>query len=742
MPAVADEDAVADVDEPPDHQHSSGKTTDTNFLKSAIRPQPTQKESLLTKALTNPAPSAAQASPDLLRRQSTRSNASLASTAELTSDGGLTSPDRTTTPSPPFPNNIYTNFASYTLRPTGEHIRLPATIRSTDQRSDIVSVSPKANAPVNPAPRKTCITFACGGRNDAATKPAVAPQPVAVTTAEAPKRPCTIKFACPAPRPEKSASKPAPTEKTPPLKLAVPQRRPNSRSPSMTRKSRPATPPRGQRDSLATVKRTSRSPEVARKPKTKYIIAEDKDLESSQFHEFASEQVQEDDWIRKESECQLRKLTINDTLKKENDIRRLGSEAEEEELEDFEDEEEDDEDDQDQDEEEEEDEDEDDEEDNDVDIDDDASFDEAASDGNETDNEAGFADSDDESDGGEFQFWTPGQPVSSGQPSIYFSQGARAASVSSIDSLNHMDPSLDGRDGASPRRPKRSRRIKIRPGTPDLPDSTDFVCGTLDEDRPLEEAYVSCMEARKREKHKQVPQDIDPSFPTSDPEDEEDELGSAPPQDSDENVWLHGKFEDSGDEMARNRRRSTTAHRKSPGISPRRLHSPPPPKRRLSPAPPKRRLHSPPPRKHLIDPSATMTINSPATTPTSHATSQGITFVPLASRPGVAFTKSLPRTPNPLCLEYRSSRLIAMEGDMEGSCGSIAPVRSAIDIVKGLEQKKQRRREKFCQKYAANRARKGQSERPVPPGKGAERMRELGLLMAGKTGQDPYMLSA
>jgi hypothetical protein len=63
--------------------------------------------------------------------------------------------------------------------------------------------------------------------------------------------------------------------------------------------------------------------------------------------------------------------------------------------------------------------------------------------------------------------------------------------------------------------------------------------------------------------------------------------------------------------------------------------------------------------------------------------------------------------------------------------------RGAIDIVKGLEQKRQRRKEKFYKKN------KGHVERRPLPGKGAERMRELGLLMAGKTGaQDPYMLSA
>ena len=66
-----------------------------------------------------------------------------------------------------------------------------------------------------------------------------------------------------------------------------------------------------------------------------------------------------------------------------------------------------------------------------------------------------------------------------------------------------------------------------RPGTPDLPDSTDFVCGTLDEDRPLEQAYITRMKEREAAKHRPMPQDIDPTFPTSDPDmDEEDDEDS------------------------------------------------------------------------------------------------------------------------------------------------------------------------------------------------------------------------
>lgn len=73
--------------------------------------------------------------------------------------------------------------------------------------------------------------------------------------------------------------------------------------------------------------------------------------------------------------------------------------------------------------------------------------------------------------------------------------------------------------------------------------------------------------------------------------------------------------------------------------------------------------------------------------------------------------------------------------------------RGAIDIVKGLEQKRERRKEKFYKKLC-DKARKGQHvQRRPQPGRGAERMKELGLQMAGKTvpgqktGKAEYVLS-
>ncbi|KAH6681650.1 hypothetical protein B0J14DRAFT_613520 [Halenospora varia] len=754
MATADEEELIADVDEPPDHrpQHIQ-----PNFHKSTVpRAQPERKESLLTRALlknpeTETTKPEIQITTDLSRRRSMISNASLASTAELTSDGGLTSPARTNTPSPPPPSATYTSFAPYSLnsKPIPRTVPMVANSLVKDvAHVPEISVSPKAQ-PVAEAPKRRCITFACGGKKEASKPviPAVLAPATEATTTEAPARKCTIKFACPGPKASGKSIKPQ-TEKDPKSKDTTSPKKLTSRSPSIPRKSPRAafqSSPRAHRESTGTIRRASQSP-VAVRVKPKYIIADEATLQQSEatrFHEFASEEPQEDDWIRRDAEVPRARLTINDTLKMENAIRQLGNEAEEEALEEDEEEEEEDEagnysDDEDDFEEDE------DEEDEDESVD---GYGEEVSDGNETDNEAGFADSDDESDAeGEFAFWTPGRnfPQAQADPSTFRPSAHRAASASSIDSVGYLEAAL----GQSKERKPRRRPIKIRPGTPELPDSTDFVCGTLDEDRPMENAYISCMEARKNAKHRQTPQDIDPSFPTSDLENEEDDDDVVDNvHDSDEHVWLHGKFEES-DHEGHGRRRSTTTRRKSPITSPRRLHSPPPPTRRMHSPPPKQRLRSPPPRKLFghsprrnRSPPPARAIRSPAASPTQ-AASKAINFAPLASRPGLTHTKSLPRAPNVFGRQYRASRLAAATGNgLDNSDAADGHVRGAIDIVKGLEQKRQRRKEKFLQKQC-NRGRK-YTERKPQPGKGAERMRELGLLMAGKIGQnDPYMLSA
>lgn len=114
---------------------------------------------------------------------------------------------------------------------------------------------------------------------------------------------------------------------------------------------------------------------------------------------------------------------------------------------------------------------------------------------------------------------------------------------------------------------------------------------------------------------------------------------------------------------------------------------------------------------------------------------EGMAFKPLAVRAGLMQTKSLPKAPG--IFPHLKTR------KLRGSVTSAGQshVRGAIDIVKGLEKKRQRRREKYHQKYY-DRARKekAHTKRP-PPGQGAERMRELGLIMAGKAGNGNYVLS-
>lgn len=721
-----EEDAVADVDEPPERLIAP-IAEKSDFHRLAIRPQPLPKESLLTKALAS-SPESEVARPShqlasgLARQPPVRSLASSLSTADLISDDDLTSPARTSTPSPPLPEAFNSSFASFSLgekpsKPATPHIRFSS---PEDQQVTPKRLEPRPDAAVEALVKKRCISFACAGQKP---KPAPAPMPPPQTStatpnpSEQPKRTCTIRFACGPPQKTESSESanalPAPEQKKPEASKTPETSRRHSRSPSTTRKLRPSISfaATSHRDSMSTIRPASRSPEpprTARKPSYLQVDESSMNSESTRFHEFASGEVEEDDWVKRDDCSNKEKITINDTLKKENAIRQIGKEAEEEaeeeeeyedELDDLEDELEDDlEDDDD---------------------DDEAAFSGADEDdhsGNETDNEAGFADSDDENDSTGDQFWTPSRQ--SGD--VHYRVLTHKASESSIDSLKHMSPKAKRKEGS------KARRIKIRPGTPELPDSTDFVCGTLDEDRPLEEAYVSCMEARKREKQHIIPQDIDPSFPTSDPENDDDDEDDirASERGSGSEVWLHGKFEDSNDdEHDQHRPRS----RKSPAHSPKRLRSPPP-KQRLRSPPPRRLFgaHSP---KRLRSPPPARAYRSPAASPTA-AHPGPIPFAPLGQRPGLTHTKSLPRTPNAFAQAYRASRLAATQEDDETSAVE-GHSRGAIDIVKGLERKRERRKEKFWQKHC-NRARKAQQhERRPQPGKGAQRMRELGLQMAG-----------
>ncbi|KAI6092471.1 hypothetical protein F4821DRAFT_135361 [Hypoxylon rubiginosum] len=741
-----EDEAAAEVDEPPDDRRAH--LTNSQFKKNAIRKAAEHSESLLTKALHHSEDDSIQLHFGLSsRNRSMNDNISLASTADLTSDTGFTSPARTNTPSPPPPvislSRLNTDLFDEKSALLSLHDTEQITPVAKFRREPIGNKDVPKDPAVEALTKKRCISFACGPKPDTRkpTAPQQSAQPKPVVEEKPQKKPC-IKFACPA----------KPAHRTPPKNSAQQPVIPSAtglkgrdKSPAVPRKLRSPSINRGRTQRSLTPRPSTQSPIATRCAKYLTVNPSDLNSECSRFHEFASDEPQEEDWIRLNQPAPGRRLTINDTLKKENEIRRLAKEAEEEELEEEEEDEEaeqfDDEEDDDLDEDDDEDEDELDKPHYDFKVDaEDNGYDDVDSqsgygsgddfsDGYNTDNEIGFADSDDDDDGGNLDLWTPSRGptrrLSENTP-IYrrpSMTGNRSDSSSSSDMANA--PSRMMRE--------RSRRIKMRPGTPELPDSTDFVCGTLDEDRALEDAYVSCMAARRREKLHLIPQDIDPSFPTSEPEDEDIEPHKS----------IHGS-DDHLSEDEREKRNGDRYKKRADQTPPKRYHSPPP-KRHHSPPKPRgrspRRLfdrHSP---RRLVSPAPGPVVRSPPSSLVQPAGPADHDFKSLAFRPGLTHTKSLPRAPAMFPQHLKNHR----RHGKPSSTTSHRHVRGAIDIVKGLEQKRQRRKEKFKEKYFQKHchlARKGQIQEKRPqPGQGAERMREIGLLMAGKLGPDQFVLS-
>lgn len=729
--SVAEDDAAADADEPPDSTMASNYQASPQFRRASVTKARENHASLLTQALQSASEGESPDSTPVAvsrRRRSITSQISLASTADLTSDTGMSTPARTNTPSPRLPS---IGFAALPL--DKQHGASGLQIIGSLPRKPTPANQANEQAPKDPAveaiAKKRCISFACAAKpKDDAAKPktpapapTVAPAPAATVQPVQPRKTC-IKFACPA-RPG--------AQQTPPQKqrLDIPKAVDSgsvstvvTKSPTVTRKARSPVAARAR----PSPRRSAQSPVAVRK--TRFITANSKDLQGEicHFHEFASDHPTEEDWIRQEKCIAKARLTMDDLLKKENDIRRLGKEAEEE----AEQEEEDEEgeealDDEDDDEENVDDDDDELLEEEDMEEDEQSGYgsDDDFSDGYNTDEEYGFAESDDEENDG-LHLWTFNVNKASQ------AQGSEGTPVFRPWSLGdqHSDSSTGSRKHI---RGKHSQsRLTGRPMTPELPDSTDFVCGTMDEDRPLEEAYLTRLAERKQEKLRIIPQDIDPSFPTSEPEDDEDE-DVKHSHGSDDHLWLHGEIEELEEERADRR------HRRGDNASPKRLRSPPP--KRLRSPPPKARGRSP---RRLFDRASPKRVKSPAphglrsprATPTR--AENVLAFRAMASRPGLTHTKSLPRGAY-FPAHVKSGRRTRANTVNRDS----AHVRGAIDIVKGLEHKRQRRKEKFYQKYC-NRARKGQiPEKKAQPGEGAERMRELGLTLAGKMGQGNYVIS-
>lgn len=719
------EEEAGETDEPPDdHFPILNNTThrESMYSKSMAPSKNQRRESLLTRAILAESKLDEMHgtigmgnTPRGLSTASSHSAASMASTAELTSDGDLTSPTRSSTPSPPHPPAGFPHFL------TSRHVKQPLPSKvliaplTKDDKPDVADVGEAAVEKT--LGRKRCIMFACGGTSpDRSNSTKVAPVSEKPVEPQVPKRKCALTFACPTRQNNNDA-------------LNIPKHRTERR---------PSPAPQSRRRLSSDLSVTSAQSVVETESQSK---SDEVKTPQSPFQEFGSPHDEEGSWVD-EAQEHKKKLTMDDCMKKENAIRQLGEEAEIEA------------------EEEEREQEELDEEYEEQDNQDDFAPSDESDGGNESDDEGGFAESDDESDAGsEYQFWAPSTVTTTTNTEIthnlsHFSSRQRSR-ASSLESLNHS---------TSPRPPtlmkpiskRHNKMLKMRPGTPELPDSTDFVCGTLDEDRPLEAAYISCREQKKREKHVPIPQDIDPSFPTTDPEDNDDdnedmddEVGS---NDAAEPLWLRDQLTGLEDDV-RIRHKSPTIKQMSgstptspaqehpfpelPVLTRRSTNRSPPPRRNTARSPPPRklfghsptRLRSPPPQR----------LRSPRGSPTNNQIPVGLLFNRLAQRPQLERTASLPRTPNPFFRNFN----IGSPSISNVASGAVTPaleepprsdmhVRGPVDIVIGLEKKRQKRKEKFWRQHCRKAARE-QAERKHVRGRGAERMRELGLECAERT---------
>lgn len=718
-----DDELGAEPDEPPDDQVSPLSTVATRdtFYNRSTAPAYARRESLLTRAIL-----AESKNEDVhhlssrgLSTTSSHSTASMPSTAELTSDGE-SSQTRSATPSPPLPSARFSQLLN--LRKSS-----PRVVIAPITKDDKPTVATVGEAAVEKTlGRKRCIMFACGGTESEKSKDNVSKETLAQP--EVPKRKCALTFACPTRNPSKESKEDKPSASKSQA-AAKTSRRP-SPAPLVRRKSTTS-------ESVDLSGRSAETARIATPEKSKLSPLSPKPT----FHEFGTSQDETDSWVDKPS-FHKEKLTLNDCMMKENRIRQIGQEAEEEaeeeereqeelELEEVEE----------------------------VDNEDDFAPSEDGSDGgNESDDEGGFASSDDEESdaGSEYQFWAPVTSTAASSMEhlniTHFSSRGRSE-ASSLESLTHSGSSHlhSMMRPAGRRRNNPSKVPKMRPGTPELPDSTDFVCGTLDEDRPLEAAYLSCREQRMRQKHVPIPQDIDPSFPTSDPDndanDSEDET-DASQHSSDGPRWLKEDFAGFEDDYLGPRKTSvvsiveeppTPPHMTTGGRPGRSTLRSPPPRHMVARSPPPRKLFGHSPTRNR-SPFPAAKLRSPRGSPTYVGLPAAKSRLRgLAQRPGMERTASLPDTPNPFFKNFN----IGSPSISNIASGAVTPaveeparpdmhVRGPVDIVAGLEKKRQKRKEKYWRQHCRKAAKENAERKPIP-GRGAERMKELGLECAERT---------
>lgn len=688
LPFSSDEDIAVEADEPPESRPSndyfppSYRVRDAEgFCKSDIHQFSPPKESLLTRALlTSPTlgpidrPIDRPSPPSLQRGMSNSSvwsNNSNGSTADLTSDAGMTSPSRASTPSPPPP--MYLSQIAEILQGSKPSIAFAEPKR-------IQIVSDRDSDVVEGLGRKRCITFACGGQNSRRSSVEEVPktEDFQKIPADTPKKSSALTFAC-TQRGEQQVLRPKRSPPPAPRHIDFALRAQHC----------PAPPTTGI-DTTAEVRPFIFSSAVKyHEPRKLY------DTESA-----------EESWTNQPFD-KSRLLRVDDVLRKEMDIRKLSEEAEAERLQ-----EEGEDDDSDEEEEEDtllDDSDAEDEEEDDQD-EDDYDYDYDNESGNETDNEEGFASGDESDD--EYGFYGLHPPMIPVRP-ICDRAGDSYQSYRMLTS-----PRL------------------IRPQSPELPDSTDFVCGTFDEDKALEEAYLSCLEERKRSKHKPIPQDIDPSFPTSDPEDDSDhedlELRRVPSRAASKATARDDSSSDGNHSRGRKARGTDNM---SPPPPPRgRVHSPAPVRRTAlahSPAPVRRTTlaQSPAPSRRMRSPSP------------PRRGSRALSPIPLRRRAtfqthrDIVRSRSLPRKPGMMAHRAvagrTSSRINSAAASPQKATRPMVIRRGAVDIFKGLEKKRERRK-----------ARKYREER-WEAGEGVEKMRELGLVICGAGKSRPiWVMSA
>ncbi|KAK6351549.1 hypothetical protein TWF718_004708 [Orbilia javanica] len=673
--STPDEEVAAEADEPSDNCNcnlsSFGKLQfqENLYKKQTINPGRSYKaSSLLTRAIISDsephsADNAAVASSICSRvafrvprrGMSTTSTISSVSMADLTSDAGDdSSSSELSSPSPRTAPVFVLPIRDTVTIKTHSDDELHKSTAQADPKEVTVALG-----------RKRCITFACPTPVSRQNSDANVVKPPAIEE-PTPVRRTTLKFACDVKdeckAPKRAGSPPPPQSKflhrSPVLNAT--HLHPNAHH---------------RRDSGATIVDEHQK---AIPCKASPLVSSVSSVNSiPRFYEFASsvdESVQS--WMNA-PQFPARLLKVDCLLEKERQIRKLSEEVEEDENNDDEDNlelEDDDEEDDGYKEDEEDDED-----DDEYEIWSDSDND----DEEEEDDEEGHGDSDDE----EEDVFIHGAGTAIPDRKADRPSCCRNSSDSSFASVHDRKSGL-----CSFQRERRTHARPIRPSTPELPDSTDFVPGTFDEDKVLEDFYLSCMEDRKSMNKVVRPQDIDPSFPEGGDDDEEEE-------------------EEEAERPARRRRGSNVSVR-SPTPN-RRLRSPPPMSRRGSRAmsPGKRRpsftSKSPPPQSRM----------------------GRLRFDLQANRASLARSTSLPR--HGLC----SRRRHCLSSTSPKPSKAIPfRKRCALDIVKGLESKRMRRRENVY----------GRREYKAEAGEGVEKMREIGIMGRERVGANPapkWMLS-